>query len=285
MPAKATPTFPLILDSEQLEPRLGEKNFLVVDLCKPEYYASFHVPGALHLDYARLTEQGSMARGLLPDDEHLAELFSSLGLTPETHVVAYDDEGGGKAGRLLWTLDAIGHRSFSLLNGGLQAWHNEGHTGSSKMTAPPAKTAYEIEGKNEKTAVADTPYVLAHLDDPHTVILDVRSANEYLGLTRTALRNGHMPGAVNLDWSFAMDFENNLKLRPKEELEIKLHRLGITPDKEVIVHCHTHHRSAFTYVVLKALGYPRVRGYAGSWSEWGNREDTPVTTGLDAIAA
>jgi thiosulfate/3-mercaptopyruvate sulfurtransferase len=73
-----------------------------------------------------------------------------------------------------------------------------------------------------------------------------------------------------------MDQERNLRLKPAAELERILSAAGITPDKTVVVHCQTHHRSAFSYLMLRSLGYPRVKGYAGSWSEWGNRSDTPV---------
>lgn len=270
------PRFPLILEPEGLERRLGEEGLLVVDLCKPEIYPQYHIPGAVQLDYGKLVAQHGMARGLLPDDDQLEELFSSIGLTPETHVVAYDDEGGGKAGRLLWTLDVVGHRHFSLLNGGLQAWYNEGRPGS-REAVQPRRSHYQVN--REKHGIADAAYILARLGDPRTAILDARSPNEYLGLTRTALRNGHIPGAANLDWTFAMDPEHNLRLKPEAELRQALVARGVTPDKEVIVHCQTHHRSAYTYVVLKALGYPDVKGYAGSWSDWGNRDDTPVETG------
>ena len=277
-----TPLLPLIVEPAELETRLGAENLLLVDLRRPDAYARYHVPGAVHLDYAALVAQRGMARSLLPDDEHLEEVFSSLGLTPDTHVVAYDDEGGGMASRLLWTLDAVGHRHFSLLNGGIQAWHNEDHAGRSGIIRP-QHSVYKVSG--EKRSLADAEYVMARLGDPRTVVLDARSPNEYFGLTRTALRNGHMPGAVNLDWGFAMDPGRNLRIKPAEELRGTLHGLGITPDKEVIVHCHSHHRSAYTYVVLKALGYAKVKAYAGSWSEWGNRNDTPVEAGQAVLAA
>lgn len=275
--------FPLIVEPRELEAHLDADELMVIDLRRAEAYARFHVPGAVHLDYAALVAQHGMARGMLPEDDQLEELLSSLGLTPDTHVVAYDDEGGGMACRLLWTLDAIGHTHFSLLNGGIQAWHNEEHSGRSGVIQP-QPGAYKVAG--EKRGLATLDEVLARIDDPRTIILDTRSPNEYTGRARTALRNGHIPGAVNLDWTFAMDQGHSLRLKPAAELRRSLLAHGVSPDKEVIVHCHSHHRSAHTYIVLKALGYDRVRAYAGSWSEWGNREDTPVETGEeDCMAA
>jgi 3-mercaptopyruvate sulfurtransferase SseA len=87
-----------------------------------------------------------------------------------------------------------------------------------------------------------------------------------------------VPGAVNFDWVNAIDQQRNLRLKPAEELRTLLETAGVTPDREVIVYCQTHHRSSHTYVVLKSLGYPRIKGYPGAWSEWGNLTDTPIET-------
>jgi thiosulfate/3-mercaptopyruvate sulfurtransferase len=114
------------------------------------------------------------------------------------------------------------------------------------------------------------------LDDPEVVVLDVRTPAEFAGDDVRAARGGHIPGAVNMDWTLAIDRGRNLRLKPEGDLRRMLEELGVTPDKEVIVHCQTHHRSAHTYMVLKSLGYPRIRGYDGSWSEWGNDQNTPI---------
>ena len=270
---QAAPRLPLVVDPAILERHLGAPWLRVVDLSKADIYARFHVPGAVPLDYARLVTTRGPARGALPDAEQLADVLSSIGLTADMHVVAYDDEGGGKAGRLLWTLDVLGHRHMSLLDGGLHAWLNEGHPTSDEPAVVSSST-YPVNAA--RGGVADAEYIMERLGDARMAILDVRAPREYMGLTRSAMRNGHIPGAVNLEWTFAMDPSRNLRLRPDEELRTVLEERGVTPDKEVIVHCQTHHRSAHTYILLKALGYPRVLGYAGSWSEWGNREDTQV---------
>ncbi|HKK05322.1 MAG TPA: sulfurtransferase [Gammaproteobacteria bacterium] len=266
-------TLPLILEPEVLEGHLGEENLLIVDLCKPDTYAQLHVPGAVHLDYGRIVHSEGPAKGLLPDDAELSRVFSEVGLTPDKHVVAYDDEGGGRAARLLWTLEAVGHRNYSLLNGGLHAWANEGHPLSREPVQP---TSSDYQAHRVDSAIADLDYVRAHLDDPSVVILDTRSPEEYNGQKVLAARGGHIPRAVNMEWTAAMDQERNLRLKPAETLQAMLEPLGVTPDKTVVTHCQTHHRSAHTFIVLKSLGYTRLKGYPGSWSEWGNRTDTPV---------
>ncbi|MGQ0663136.1 MAG: sulfurtransferase [Pseudomonadota bacterium] len=270
MPA---PFLPLIVEPNELDAALGGKDLLVVDLGEEAVYAQRHVPGAVHLPYRTIIEARPPAGGLLPDDIKLGAILSSVGITPSTHVVAYDSEGNAKACRLLWTLEVVGHAKYSLLNGGLHAWLAEGKATEGGINRPP-RGDYKIGRHTE--ARADKGYILARLDDPGVVILDTRTPAEFTGQDVRAARGGHIPRAVNMDWTLAIDRARALRLRPDQELRALLEGLGVTPDKEVIAHCQTHHRSSHTFIVLKALGYPRVRGYDGSWSEWGNDPALPV---------
>lgn len=266
---------PLIVEPEQLASRLGEDNLLIVDLCRSETSACAQVPGAVRLDYASLLESRAPAAGLLPDAAALGRTLSALGLTAEHHVVAYDDEGGGKAGRLIWTLDMLGHHRASLLNGGIHAWSNEGHP-LAESAASPAPSHYEAHILGD--AAADKNYILERIGSPDVVLLDARTPEEYRGINVRAERGGHIPGAVNFNWTLAIDQGRNLRIKQPGELRALLDGAGVTRDREVIAYCQTHHRSSHTYVVLKSLGYPRIKGYPGSWSEWGNLADTPIET-------
>ena len=264
---------PLLVEPETLEHHLNDDDLLVVDLNRADTHRQLHVPGAVFLDYGQIVAMNRPVMGLLPDDETLRRVFSDIGIGQDTHVVAYDDEGGGKAARLLWTLQCTGHRRMSLLNGGLHAWANEGHP---HETTPVTPVHAEYVVDRNDAPCADSGYILQHLDDPDVGLLDVRSPEEYSGVKRFAERGGHIPGAVNMDWTLAMDQQRNLRFRPDDELKAMLANLGITPDREIITYCQTHHRSAHTYIVLRHLGFPRVRGYHGSWSDWGNNPDLPV---------
>jgi thiosulfate/3-mercaptopyruvate sulfurtransferase len=267
----SAPELPFLLEPAQLQEHLGASALLVVDLSQT--HETVHVPGAVHLDYGAIVASRPPVGGLLPEAAALSQALGAIGLTPEHHVVAYDDEGGGRAGRLLWTLDVIGHRRRSLLNGGVHAWANEGHPveagASSAVSAPYAAHIGDAH-------LADKDYILARLDDPDMVLVDARTPEEYRGSRRLAVRGGHIPGAVNMDWTLAIDQTRNLRLKPEPELRALLDGLGVAPDREIVVYCQTHHRSSHTYCALRSLGFERVRGYPGAWSEWGNLPDLPV---------
>ncbi|MEW8507265.1 MAG: sulfurtransferase [Candidatus Thiodiazotropha sp.] len=263
---------PSLLEPEQLQGLLDSEQLVVVDLCKDTTYAQLHIPGAVHLAYNRIVASNHPVGGLLPEADVLAETLSEIGIDSSVHVVAYDDEGGGNASRLLWTLEAMGHSRYSLLNGGLHAWANEGHPCSRKPTTP---LSASFSPAPSPAPVATTDYIIGRLGKSDFALWDARSQNEYSGISRFSNHPGHIPGAINLDWLAVMDRQRNLRLKPDEELRLQLSQLGLNQEKEIVAYCQTHHRSSLSWFVLRHLGYRRCKGYPGSWSDWGNRDDTP----------
>lgn len=264
---------PLIIEPDELENHLDDENLLIIDLCKDETYLQAHIPGAIHLQYPAILHVVKPVMGLLPEANTLQQIFSSIGLTKETHVVAYDDEGGGKASRLLWTLDVVGHDKLSLLNGGLHSWANEGHPLDNQPVTVQA-SQYSID--QSKRAIADKQYILDNLSNQNLTLLDNRSPQEFSGEKKFAANGGHIPGAINLDWMLTMNQNNNMRLLPDQQLTQILQDLDVKQEQEIILYCQTHHRSSHTYIVLKHLGYSNIKGYPGAWSEWGNTEGLPV---------
>jgi len=265
--------FPLILDAEQLQANLDSKNLVVIDLSQPTSYLEHHVPGAYFMDYSWITKAQNPVMGLLPELEQLNRVLSAFGINEETHIVAYDDEGGGRACRLLWTLDTLGHKNYSLLNGGIQTWLNKQLATSQDISWP---TPSSYSGSLSTAPIADKQLILDSLDDHNTLILDCRSPMEYSGTKAFAARGGHIPGAVNMNWMDLIDADNHLQLKTTDAIEAVLESKGITKDKTIITHCQTHHRSSHSYIVLKSLGYEKIKGYPGSWSDWGNDPSTPI---------
>ncbi|AMO79078.1 thiosulfate sulfurtransferase [Pseudomonas citronellolis] len=262
---------PLVIEPAELAARLDAPELILVDLTSPARYAEGHLPGARFVAPARTQWGLPPAPGLLPAKADLEALFGELGHNPDAVYVVYDDEGGGWAGRFIWLLDVIGHQRYHYLDGGLHAWLAEGRELSQAVPAA-AGGPLPLTLHDEPTATRE--YLQSRLGAADLAVWDARNPSEYSGQKVLAAKAGHIPGAVNFEWTAGMDAARALRIRT--DMAQILRDLGITPDKEVITHCQTHHRSGFTYLVAKALGYPRVKGYAGSWSEWGNHPDTPV---------
>ncbi len=268
-------SLPLILSPEAFNELPASGDFILVAVVQQAVFTARHIPGSILVEPGELMSGEKPAVGKLPAREKLNTLFSRIGLHPDTHVIVYDDEGGGWAGRLIWTLDVIGHRKYSYLDGGLSAWLKMGLPLSSANDQEPLPTPCIFSAEIDEQLLVSKDDVLAQIDDSSSVVWDARAPEEFAGTKITALRNGHIPGAINLNWLDLQDSENDLRLKPLQEIELQLNTLGISKDKKIITHCQTHHRSGLTYLVGKALGYD-IKAYDGSWSEWGNDPNLPI---------
>lgn len=270
---------PMLLEPEQLRsfllnnetaPTASKVDVRVVDLSAEESYLAGHVPGAVHLPPQALVSGKPPVPGLLPDMAQLTKTFGLLGLTPDTHFVVYDDEGGGWAGRFIWTLDVIGHTRYSYLNGGILAWRQQGlATEETETMAEHTQPQLTLH----REPIAEIKDILLGLGAPDFCVWDARSPEEYRGEKVLAKKGGHIPGAVNCEWTSLMDPDNGFRIRTDAEQRLGI--AGIRKGQKIVTHCQTHHRSGFTYMVGKLLGFD-IKGYHGSWAEWGNHPDTPV---------
>ncbi|MCZ7598245.1 MAG: rhodanese-like domain-containing protein [Gammaproteobacteria bacterium] len=215
---------------------------------------------------------------MLPDLDRLNQLMATLGIGPDSRVIAYDDEGGGRAAR--FALDAA--RDGFLQRRRHRRRHprlgQRGHRVTSEpavTNAPGSFSVDEIDG----AAPAVKDYVLARVDDGAAQLFDSRTLPEYTGERAVARRGGHIPGAINLNWQDTMDTSRNLRLKDAATLEAMLSELGFDPANEVITYCQTHHRSAHSYLMLRHWAFRGCEATPALEAEWGNDPSLPVVTG------
>jgi len=242
-------------------------------------YAQGHVPGALNLDWK--ADLSDPLRRDLPSQVQFEALLSEAGIGNDHTVVFYGDNNNWFAAWAYWIFQYYGHRAARIMNGGRKKWIDEGRPLAQDVPSYP-RTQYRAAAPDaEIRALRD--YVLARLGQPGYGLVDVRSPREYAGELLApenlpqegAQRGGHIPGAKNIPWGMAVREDGTFKTA--DELRALYEGQGITPDQEIIAYCRIGERSAHTWFVLRELlGYPRVRNYDGSWTEYGSLVNVPI---------
>jgi thiosulfate/3-mercaptopyruvate sulfurtransferase len=263
-----------LVSSDWLVANLANKDVRIVDTRTDiRDYWQAHIPGALHLapDILRWPDHG--VPGKLMSAEALVLLFGQMGIEENTLVVAYYDKNGYPPFYLLWALEFIGHDNFALLEDGIERWRTEGRPLTQDY--PKIKpTAFRLPAKRHEDIRVTAEDVLKETK-AGAILLDVRPADHYSGEKGVWKRKGHIKGAISHPW--ALDLSGNGAWLPKETLLAAYEKLGVTPDKKIIVYCGQGQMAVFTYFSLKhRLGFPNVKVYDGGFSEWSAREDLPV---------
>jgi thiosulfate/3-mercaptopyruvate sulfurtransferase len=252
----------LLVDPSWLRERLGSPGLCVVDLRDAEAYASGHIPGAAHLELADLGSKiGGMDNVLLPPDA-FAALMEARGVSSGDAVIAYDDQWGLAASRLVWALHYHGHESVAVLDGGWDRWRAEG---GPVAEGPESIAPGSFEPSTRPEVYADRDWIDQQIAAGRAVLLDTRTGAEF--------DKGHLPGAISWDWFNAVPADSWDVSRDPEELRSEWKELGLSASDEVIVYCRSGMRAAHTYVALRNAGFPRVRLYDGSWQEWSMKVD------------
>jgi thiosulfate/3-mercaptopyruvate sulfurtransferase len=252
-------TADVFVDADWLADRLEEVH--LVDVRDAwEYDGIGHLPGAVNVpfDAFRADESGQAEAGMLPGADAFADLLGDAGVGTGEPVVAYDDTHGVFAARLLVTALLYGHpiEQLHLLDGDYSAWSRTQEVSREAVDPEPAthEAAFRTDGPLiPMAAVRDA------LDDPDTVLVDTREDWEY--------EEGHIPGAVRVDWREAVD-DDTRGLKPHEELLGLLADRGVTPDRRVVLYCNTARRISHTYLVSRHLGFEDVAFYEGSLTQW-----------------
>lgn len=265
--------------ARDLADRLGAVT--LIDLRPAEDFAVGHIPGSTHVDIYGVSLNDSSEAPLNSFLAIFRVLFGSRGVRADRPVVIYDHESGERAARAVWLLAVLGHPDVRILDGGTKAWVAAGQKLVRLNEAPPpvdpAKappTPPPFRGDMNLDLLATRFDVERAINDPNSVIVDVRRESEYRGTEKRARRVGTIPGAVHIFWREHLDAQG--VFRKPDEIRALYEAKGVTPDKTVIPLCHGGYRSASTFIALKSLGYPRVRNYVSAWGEWGNRDDSRI---------
>jgi thiosulfate/3-mercaptopyruvate sulfurtransferase len=270
----------VLVDTEWVVQHLDDPKVKIVEVdVDTSAYDSGHIKGSVALDW-RKDLQARPVRDLLPKDQ-LEKLLSSKGISADDIVLVYGDNNNWFAAWFVWNLKYYGHKDARLINGGRKKWQDEGR--ELVTEAPSITPASYKAGQPNKAIRALRDEVLAELGKAGSVLVDVRSPKEYSGELLApenlpqegAQRGGHIPGAANIPWGQAVQEDGTFK--PVEELRALYEGKGVTPDKAVIAYCRIGERSSHTWFVLNyLLGYPNVRNYDGSWTEWGSLIGAPI---------
>ncbi|HSJ54209.1 MAG TPA: sulfurtransferase [Anaerolineae bacterium] len=281
MPEQPVPYPEVLVETEWLAQHLDDPDIRVVEVDEDVLlYDVGHIPGAVKIDW--VADLNDPVRRDYLDRESFARLLSSRGISNDTTVIFYGDKDNWWACYALWVFKLFHHRQAKLLNGGRKKWIKEGRPLSREVPHyPPGR--YEAPERDDLPIRAFREQVMDHVRSGRPLV-DVRSPDEYHGKLlhmpgypqEGAVRGGHIPGAVNIPWSQAVREDGTF--RPADELRALYERdAGLSPEEDVVAYCRIGERSAHTWFVLTyLLGYPRVRNYDGSWTEWGNLVGVPI---------
>ena len=247
----------------------------------PLLYATGHIPGAVEVDWTR--DLNDPVRRDYLGREGFEKLMQRIGATKDTTVVFYGDRNNWWATYAFWVFQLFGHDKAKVMDGGRIKWVNEQRPVSEDTPSYPASDYQAVE-RDDKRIRAFRDEVLRHVESKRPLI-DVRSPAEYSGErlhmpeypNEGALRGGHIPGAANIPWARAVNPDNGTFKTAEELRGLYEGEAGLKSQDDVVVYCRIGERSSHTWFVLThLLGYPQVRNYDGSWTEWGNLVGVPI---------
>lgn len=277
---------PVLADTEEIAARLGEPGLQILDVDEDTTaFSTGHIPGAQGIHW-KDDLQDPIRREFI-DRADFERLMDRLGIGNDTDVVLYGGSNNWFAAYAFWYFRYYGHEAVRLRDGGRKKWLLEERPMTTEEVAPTPTTGYRVAAINAsirdlRGQVADE--VIGKTGFGLVVVL---SPEEYRGELlapphlpqEQAQRPGHIPGARNIPWAKAVDQATGAFL-PLEQLRALYEGQGVTPDKEIVAYCRIGERSAHTWFVLtELLGYPKVRNYDGSWTEWGSLVGAPIEKG------
>jgi len=273
-----------LVETNWLEEHLNDPAIRVIEVDEDSTaYEKGHIPGAVGWNWN--TDLHAPVGRDYVDQDGLAALLGRAGVGPDTTVVLYGGNNNWFASYAYWLLRYLGFGNVKLLNGGRKKWELESGEQTQEVPSHPA-TDLRIDGPVVNDFRAYRDYVLDRVREGNAAFVYVRSPEEYRGEKlapdhlpqEQAQVPGHIPGAANITWSKAANDDGSFK--SADELGDLYGSAGVTPDREVIAYCRIGERSSHTWFALvELLGYPDVKNYDGSWTEYGSLVGVPVEVG------
>ena len=271
----------VLIETGQVAAEITSGAFKLIEIdVDTDAYAQGHIPGALGFNWQ--TELEDTLRRDVPDKSQWEALLSKSGISNSDTLVLYGDNNNWFATFGYWLFLIYGHdrTKLKLLNGGRKKWIAEGRELTTEVPAPEASTYTASEPNWELRAFRDE--VLQKLGDPGVTLIDVRSPDEFSGkviappgMSESAQRGGHIPGAQSAPWLNAVKEDGTFK--SAEELKAFYAGKGVTEGKDVIAYCRIGERSSHTWFALyNLLGFESAKNYDGSWTEWGSIIGAPI---------
>lgn len=265
-----------LIDYKQLLEWQGDstKHVLLLDIRKKQSFSRGHLAGAVQLWRPDFSTKAPPYSGMRLSKDSLELLLQRLGHKQKHPIVLYDAKGNPDAAKLWWMLRLYGYEKAFILNKGLKAVDSSAWTTDSMAPIP---SSFAFNNQLNKQYLASKNDVIRALNDSNTVLLDCRSEAEFSGKTlkKGAFRAGHIPGAINIDYSEAIAYECQNSFRSLEQLQKRF--ASLPKNRQIIVYCQSGVRSALlTFVLRELLDYPFVSNYDGSWIEWSYHIDLPI---------
>jgi thiosulfate/3-mercaptopyruvate sulfurtransferase len=271
-----------LVTTEWLAAHLTDANIRIVESDEDVLlYDTGHIPGAFKIDW-----HADLNDALMRDyisREQFQELLRSKGIDESTTVVFYGDKNNWWAAYAFWVFQLFGFTNARILDGGRVKWEQENRSMATDVPAVSARSSYVAQERSDDKVRAFMSDVRGHVDAKGRLV-DVRSPDEYSGKKlhmpeypqEGAMRGGHIPGAKSVPWARAANADGTFK-SATELRAIYEQEQGLSSSDDVIAYCRIGERSSHTWFVLKyLLGYPTVRNYDGSWTEWGNAVRAPI---------
>lgn len=272
----------VLVSTDWVAEHLKDPNIRIIESNEDQLlYPSGHIPGAVQVDWA--VDLNDQVRRDYLDRDGFEKLASRIGITPETTVVFYGDKNNWWATYAFWVFQLFGHKNAKVMDGGRLKWEQEKRDMTRDVPAY-AATTYAAPERDDKTIRAFRDEVLKHQAEGKPLV-DVRSPAEFSGEKthmpeypqEGVLRGGHIPGAKNVPWSRAANPDDGTFKSADELRAIYEQEQGLKSGDDIVAYCRIGERSSHTWFVLTyLLGYPQVRNYDGSWTEWGNSVGVPV---------